>query len=117
MSPEQARAAKDIDFRADIYSLALHPLSHAQPGRPPYEATTTLGIMMRPDQRSAARDLQGVAAGARRPCGRLVHRMLAKETHQRHQSYEELLAELMAVHDKLKADAEEVQAGSNSIDS
>ncbi len=44
MSPEQARAKDDLDFRADLYSLGV-TLYHMVSGSVPYDADTAMGIL------------------------------------------------------------------------
>ena len=46
MSSEQAKADKDIDHRADIYSLGA-TLYHMLTGSLPYNATTSMGVLAR----------------------------------------------------------------------
>jgi len=45
-SPEQARGQKEVDIRADIYSLGA-TLYHMVTGKPPFEATTPLAILQK----------------------------------------------------------------------
>lgn len=113
MSPEQARAVKEIDFRSDIYSLGC-TLYHMLVGHAPYEDTETMAVMLK-----QINDPPVAVFKAWPQCppalGRLVNRMLAKQPAQRHQSYEELIAELMEVHDRLKVELEKTKAQSTVV--
>ena len=99
ISPEQAQGTKDIDFRTDIYSLGC-TLYHMLTGQTPYSGDSSIVIMMK-----HVNDPPPAIFKAWPTCpmylGRLVGRMLAKQRHERPASYEELVAELMTVHDKL----------------
>ncbi|MCX6906626.1 MAG: protein kinase [Verrucomicrobia bacterium] len=103
ISPEQARGVKDIDFRTDIYSLGC-TLFHMLTGQPPYDGTDTMSIMMKhvSDPPPA---IFKVLPTCPVPLGRLVGKMLAKNPRERQQSYEELIADVLAVHDKFSASA------------
>ncbi len=46
ISPEQARGERDLDFRADMYSLGA-TLFHMLVGRPPYEGDNSVAIISR----------------------------------------------------------------------
>ncbi|MFA6564686.1 MAG: SUMF1/EgtB/PvdO family nonheme iron enzyme [Verrucomicrobiia bacterium] len=100
ISPEQARGLKDIDFRADIYSLGC-TLYHMLTGRTPYDGDDSMSIMMK-HVNDPPPAIFKVWPQCPMPLGMLVGRMLAKDRNTRHRSYEDLLADLLAVHDKLK---------------
>ncbi|MCX7826673.1 MAG: serine/threonine protein kinase, partial [Verrucomicrobiae bacterium] len=100
ISPEQAKAKKDVDLRADIYSLGC-TLFHMLTGRTPYEGEDALAIMNQ-HVNGPPTGIFNVWPECPVALGRLVGKMTAKQRHERHQSYEELLEELMAVHEKLK---------------
>ncbi|MBI5821884.1 MAG: SUMF1/EgtB/PvdO family nonheme iron enzyme [Verrucomicrobia bacterium] len=101
IAPEQARGLKDIDFRADIYSLGC-TLYHMLTGHPPYTGEDSMAIMMKhvnDPPPAIFRALPGCPV----PLGMLVGKMLAKRRSDRPQSYEDLIADLMEVHGKLPA--------------
>ena len=92
MAPEQGQDARDVDCRADIYSLGI-TLYHAIAGRLPFEKRTALSMMMAhvneplPDPRDDDPDLpDGVC--------RVLRKMCAKDPQGRHQTPEELLTDL-----------------------
>jgi hypothetical protein len=64
VSPEQARADKNIDFKADMYSLGAS-YYHMITGHPPFEADTNIGVITRhlsepvPDPRKANGKISG----------------------------------------------------------
>jgi serine/threonine-protein kinase len=90
MSPEQVRGEKDIDIRADLYSLGAS-LFCMVAGRPPFEgksAGETLTMHLKepiPDPRKAAPNLTEDFAG-------VLRKLLAKSRKDRYQT-PELLAE------------------------
>ena len=93
MSPEQARGAKNIDHRADIWSLGV-ALYQCLCGRTPNQHITALGELIlaicslpaAPRARIAARVPPEVAA--------IVHRCLRLNPDERFQSAKEMLAAL-----------------------
>ena len=91
MAPEQARGEK-VDHRADIYALGAS-FYHLIVGRPPYEAATTTGILMRhiedpvPNAHAANKEVPLAVAG-------IIGRMMAKNAGDRYQNYNELLSDL-----------------------
>ncbi len=99
ISPEQARATADIDFRADIYSLGC-TLYHMLTGQVPYKASDPVAVILKhvndplPDILAAMPDCPPAIVT-------LLNRMLAKDRDQRQQSYDELVTELFAAHDQI----------------
>ena len=87
-SPEQCRAAHNVDCRADIYSLGA-TMYHMVTGKPPYDGETAFEIMLKvfndpiPDLRNLPVDLTaGFIA--------LVNDMMAKDPADRPQNIAEL---------------------------
>ena len=95
VAPEQARDAKNVDARADIYSLGA-TLYHMLCGAPPYVGDTTYSVLSKliseptPDPRGKRPDLA-------EPVAKLVMRMMAKEAAQRPQTAAALLEEIKLV--------------------
>ena len=84
MAPEQARGAKDIDGRADLYALGVI-LYHMLVGRPPFDADTPMGVAYKhvtepPPRPSAQRPELGSIFDA------LIAQAMAKDPAQRFQT-------------------------------
>ena len=95
ISPEQIRGAKDVDFRADIYSLGA-TLYHMVTGRVPFEADSPVAVMQKhlkeplvpPDHVNTR-----LSAGI----GEVVEVMMAKDPARRYASTTDLLLDLEAI--------------------
>jgi serine/threonine-protein kinase len=96
MSPEQIRGDKDIDIRADLYSLGA-TLYFMVTGRHPYNgksAAETMSMHLNqpiPDPRKHAPQL-------REDFGWIIHKLMAKDRAQRYQTPAELLDDLRKAH-------------------
>jgi serine/threonine protein kinase len=97
ISPEQARASKETDFRADIYSLGC-TLYQLLSGTTPYHADEALAVVLK-HVTDPVPDVLEVMPQCPQALAALVRRMMAKAPDQRHASYEELIAELWRVSD------------------
>jgi len=92
MSPEQIRAEKVVDIRADLYSLGA-TLYYLVTGKRPYEAASPAETMSRhltqpvPDPQAAAPHLSAEFA-------RVIRKLMAKAPSDRHQNPRELLEDL-----------------------
>jgi serine/threonine-protein kinase len=95
ISPEQIRGARNVDFRADIYSLGA-TLFHMVTGRLPFEADTPVGVMQKhlkepltpPDHIN-----QKLSSGI----GEVVEKMMAKNPDDRYAATEDVLGDLEAI--------------------
>jgi serine/threonine protein kinase len=89
ISPEQARAEKDIDFRADMYSLGATYFDMIA-GAPPFEAETPMGVISRhlcdpvPDPRKYQSGISVMSY-------ELIKRMMAKKKENRFSSWDEAI--------------------------
>ncbi|HEY1375181.1 MAG TPA: serine/threonine-protein kinase [Gemmataceae bacterium] len=97
MSPEQAVASPTIDHRADVYSLGA-TFYHAVVGRVPFSGLTPMEMLLKhakempPPPHTVAPDLpQAVST--------VILQMMAKDPLDRHQTYDELLADLRYLKD------------------
>ena len=94
MSPEQARGQADLDGRSDIYSLGA-TLFHLVTGAAPFLGATAATVISKllteptPDPRAL---LPTISPAVRA----LIHKMMAKDPAQRHQTADELLADIDA---------------------
>lgn len=97
VSPEQARGAKEIDFRADLYSLGC-TLFYMVSGKLPYggEGCDALSLMYQ-HVHEPPPDITRIWPECPAPLVQLVARMIQKKPEDRFQSYEALLAELKRV--------------------
>lgn len=104
ISPEQARGERDIDFRADIYSLGC-TLYHLVCGRRVYEGEVGFTVVLKhvTDPPPPVVDVFPECPPA---LVALLQRMLAKAPGERHQSYDELLAEILSARQQLEAGSE-----------
>jgi predicted Ser/Thr protein kinase len=96
MAPEQARTADEVDFRADIYSLGA-TFYHTVTGRLPFQARSPRELLMKHLTEQVVPphilDPLQVDIGT----SNLIVRMMAKQPHDRFDSYEELLTAMKAV--------------------
>ncbi|MCW8131266.1 MAG: serine/threonine protein kinase [Planctomycetota bacterium] len=95
VAPEQARGQKDLDGRADLYSLGA-TFWHMLAGVPPFEGVTAAVIMTKhlteavPDPRSAVADLP-------EPLVSIIFMLMAKERDERYANATELIEDLEAL--------------------
>jgi hypothetical protein len=95
MSPEQGRAARNIDSRCDIYSMGATMYCMVT-GEPPFTGETSYDIVAKvlrepvPDPRSIRRDLRDDTAG-------LIMKAMAKEPGDRFQTPQEFQHAVLAV--------------------
>jgi len=95
MSPEQSRGAKDIDCRADIYSLGI-TLFQMLTAQLPFEAETPYAVVLAhaeqplPDPKSICPDIPDAVSA-------LIQRMCAKDPTQRYETPGQLVDEIDAI--------------------
>jgi len=98
MAPEQARNAKNVDARADLYALGA-TLFHLLSGRPPFDGESALDILLRhlndplPDPRQIRPDLPANVVA-------ILARLLEKDPALRYPDAEALLVDLKAVRER-----------------
>lgn len=91
MSPEQARGNKDIDHRADIWSLGV-VLYQALSGRTPYQHITALGQLIIAICSEWPPHIQQFAPWVPPEVAAIVHRALRHNPDERYQSASEMFA-------------------------
>jgi serine/threonine-protein kinase len=92
IAPELARGERNVDIRADIYSLGA-TYFHAVCGRPPFEGTTPAVIMAK-HLTEALPDVRKLCLTASVGCVAVIEKMLQKDAAQRYQTPDELIADL-----------------------
>jgi serine/threonine-protein kinase len=90
MSPEQARGHRDIDFRADIWSMGV-VLYQALSGRTPHQESETLGELIIAICTELPPPLQEVAPWVRPEVAAVVHGAMRLDPMDRFQSVAEML--------------------------
>lgn len=92
ISPEQARDPRSADVRSDIYSLGC-TLYFMLAGQPPFPEGTAVQKLLKHNSEEPP-DLRIFRPELPQPVAALVSRMLAKRPAQRHQSPQELIADV-----------------------
>jgi len=99
VSPEQAKALKDMDFRADMYSLGAS-LYHMLAGQPPYPGDNAMEVLARhldepvPDPRNFRPDVSKRTA-------ELIAIMMAKRKEDRFAGWDDCISEIKDIMDVL----------------
>ena len=96
MSPEQARGARDIDCRTDIYSLGI-TLFRAIAGTIPFKGETSLAVMMAHTEQPLP-DARELNPEIHDDLWAVLQKMVAKNTDQRYPDYEDLISDLKAIY-------------------
>lgn len=91
-SPEQAQGKKDIDIRSDIYSLGA-TLYHMVTGRPVFEGSNALGVMVKHVTQEPAEPSDFNAALTRKECA-IILKALSKDPDKRYQTPEDFRKDL-----------------------
>jgi formylglycine-generating enzyme required for sulfatase activity len=99
ISPEQAQGQKDLDLRADIYSLGC-TLYHLLGGQPPYTADSAMAVMLQ-HVNSPVPGLRAVWPECPEELAAVVMKMMLKPPASRYQSHAEVGAALRRVYDVL----------------
>jgi len=99
VSPEQAVGNKEIDFRADIYSLGC-TIFHAVSGQTPYRGDSAMSVMIQHITQPAPK-IQAAWPECPPALVGLLDRMLRKKPEERHESYEVLMQQLLWVGERL----------------
>jgi serine/threonine-protein kinase len=95
MSPEQIRGDKDVDIRADLYSLGA-TLFFLLTGKHPYEGKSAAETMSM-HLKEAVPDPRKLNPQIREDLGWLIHKLMAKDRAQRYQTPAELLEDLKKI--------------------
>lgn len=96
MSPEQARGLKDIDFRADLWSLGV-VLYKMLSGRAPHDDTRELGELIVLICTEAAKPIQDLAPWVPPEVAAIVHKALKFKPKDRWASADEMHAAICAL--------------------
>jgi serine/threonine-protein kinase len=95
MSPEQIRGDKDVDIRADLYSLGA-TLFFLISGRPPFSGKSAAETMTM-HLSATVPELRKAAPGTSDDFSAVVQKLMAKDRGQRYQEPQELLEDLRKI--------------------
>ncbi|MEY3173125.1 MAG: Serine/threonine-protein kinase PrkC [Planctomycetota bacterium] len=95
MAPEQARNAKHVDQRVDIYALGA-TLYHMLTGKLPFTGRTTLEVIMA-KEKGACASARSLRPEVPEKLDLILDRMLAKDPKHRYGNCEELLKDLTSL--------------------
>ena len=95
MSPEQIKASEDLDFRSDLYGLGV-VMYEALVGELPFVEDAPI-LLMQKHMDEIPVPVHQRNSQVSKQCSKLIDKMLAKETSDRHQSWDELINEAKTV--------------------
>lgn len=95
MAPEQARDAKHVDSRVDIYALGV-TLYHMLTGKLPFNGKTTLEVVMAKEKGTYA-SARSIRPEISEKLDMILDKMMARDPAHRHKSFEEVVRDLTAL--------------------
>ncbi len=101
MSPEQATGKAGLDWRSDQYSLGA-TIFHLLTGRPPFTGDSSMDIMTKQAFEPLTPPRQ-INPAMTEETDRLIRRMMAKDPDKRYADWAEVIHEMEAIIEKLRA--------------
>jgi serine/threonine-protein kinase len=95
IAPEQAKGLRDVDIRADIYSLGA-TLYHMVTGAPPFQSDSSMAVITKHINEKPVPPVRRNPAISE-SISRVIERMLEKNPYDRYQTAQELLEDLQSV--------------------
>ena len=95
MAPEQARSAKSVDQRCDIYALGA-TLYHMLTGKLPYSGNTALELIIA-KEKGVYPNVRKIRAEVPERLDLIVDKMMAKEATHRYKNCDELIRDLLSL--------------------
>jgi serine/threonine-protein kinase len=95
ISPEQAKAERNIDFRSDLYSLGAS-LYHMVTGRPPFLADSA-GKVLHMHVKTPLTPPENINPALSKECSALIQMMMAKDPGDRQGSWDYVIDDIEAV--------------------
>ena len=95
ISPEQAQAVSDLDFRTDVYSLGA-TLFHMATGEVPFDADNPMGVLTKHITEKLP-DPRGVYPELSDQCSKLIQILMRKDRDARQQSWDEVEKDIRLV--------------------
>jgi len=110
VAPEIVQQSKDVDFRADIYSLGC-TLFHMLTRKPPFDAKSVTGVYMA-RLKNPPPQLRELDGSIHEQTAAVVDQMLQRKPDDRYASYDQLIADLEWALEAVKAPADAAPAAS-----